>query len=237
MSDILLRPIVAMQVAVHRLREREDGQTTTEYAILLGFLAIAIIIALFFLRNVLRSLFSSAASSVSRAPGLGPTGSRHDGNGLPRAGRFAFAPGPAPPYEGFDGLDRTRLLAGCHSGSNHESVITPADVRRAVVYPGAERPFNRRRLHMSDILLRPIIAMQVAVHQLREREDGQTTTEYAILLGFLAIAIIIALFFLQERAAQPLLERSQLRFAGTGLSPAGRRLRTARRLGGPFRLV
>ena len=51
------------------LREREDGQTTTEYAILLGFLAIAIIIALFFLRNVLRSLFSSAASSVSNAPG------------------------------------------------------------------------------------------------------------------------------------------------------------------------
>ena len=69
MSDYLLRPIVATQVAIHRLREREDGQTTTEYAILLGFLAIAIIIALFFLRNVLRSLFSSAASSVSNAPG------------------------------------------------------------------------------------------------------------------------------------------------------------------------
>ena len=75
MSDILLRPIIAMQVAVHQLREREDGQTTTEYAILLGFLAIAIIVALFFLRNVLRSLFSSAASSVSNAPGgLNPTG-------------------------------------------------------------------------------------------------------------------------------------------------------------------
>jgi len=53
---------------VHELREREDGQTTTEYAILLGFLAIAIIIALFFLRNVLRGLFSNAASSVSGAP-------------------------------------------------------------------------------------------------------------------------------------------------------------------------
>ena len=53
----------------HELREREDGQTTTEYAILLGFLAIAIIIALFFLRNVLRELFSDAASSVSNAPG------------------------------------------------------------------------------------------------------------------------------------------------------------------------
>jgi Flp pilus assembly pilin Flp len=69
MSDILLRPIIAAQVAVQQLREREDGQTTTEYAILLGFLAIAIIIALFFLRNVLRSLFSNAASSVSGAPG------------------------------------------------------------------------------------------------------------------------------------------------------------------------
>ena len=72
MSDILLRPIIAMQVAVHQLREREDGQTTTEYAILLGFLAIAIIIALFFLRNVLRSLFSTAASSVSTRPAADP---------------------------------------------------------------------------------------------------------------------------------------------------------------------
>ena len=55
---------------------------------------------------------------------------------------------------------------------------------------------------MSDILMRPFVALQVAVHELREREDGQTTTEYAILLGFLAIAIIVALFFLQERPAQ-----------------------------------
>ena len=69
MSDILLRPIVAMQIAVHRLRERGIARRRPEYAILLGFLAIAIIIALFFLRNVLRSLFSSAASSVSGAPG------------------------------------------------------------------------------------------------------------------------------------------------------------------------
>ncbi len=68
MTEILMRPVVWAQVAVHELREREDGQTTTEYAILLGFLAIAIIIALFFLRNVLRQLFSSAASSVSNAP-------------------------------------------------------------------------------------------------------------------------------------------------------------------------
>ena len=69
MTDVLLRPLVRLQIAATELREREDGQTTTEYAILLGFLAIAIIIALFFLRGVLRSLFSSAASSVSGAPG------------------------------------------------------------------------------------------------------------------------------------------------------------------------
>jgi len=68
MTDLLWQPIVRLQIAVAELREREDGQTTTEYAILLGFLAIAIIIALFFLRNVLRSLFSEAASSVSGAP-------------------------------------------------------------------------------------------------------------------------------------------------------------------------
>jgi Flp pilus assembly pilin Flp len=68
MTDILMRPLVWLQVELAELREREDGQTTTEYAILLGFLAIAIIIALFFLRGVLRSLFSTAASSVSRAP-------------------------------------------------------------------------------------------------------------------------------------------------------------------------
>ena len=69
MSDLLLRTVVRMQVAAYELRNREDGQTTTEYAILLGFLAIAIIIALFFLRDVLRGLFSDAASSVSGAPG------------------------------------------------------------------------------------------------------------------------------------------------------------------------
>ena len=90
MSDILLRPIVAMQIAVHRLREREDGQTTTEYAILLGFLAIAIIVALFFLRNVLRSLFSSAASSVSKRAGLTAAGSKRLDERPASAGRTSL---------------------------------------------------------------------------------------------------------------------------------------------------
>ena len=42
---------------------------------------------------------------------------------------------------------------------------------------------------MTDILMRPLVRLQVKLAELREREDGQTTTEYAILLGFLAIAI------------------------------------------------
>ncbi len=57
MTDILMRPSDCYcRSRCMELREREDGQTTTEYAILLGFLAIAIIVALFFLRNVLRGL-------------------------------------------------------------------------------------------------------------------------------------------------------------------------------------
>ena len=69
MYELLMRPLVRLQIAAVELREREDGQTTTEYAILLGFLAIAIIIAIFFLRNVIKQLFSDAAKSVQSAPG------------------------------------------------------------------------------------------------------------------------------------------------------------------------
>jgi hypothetical protein len=68
MTDLLMSPFVALQVAVHGLRDREDGQTKTEYAIVLGGLALAIIIALFFLRNTLRCGPSDAAYSVSNAP-------------------------------------------------------------------------------------------------------------------------------------------------------------------------
>lgn len=69
MSDTLLRAAARMQVAASDLRNREDGQTTTEYAILLGFLAIAIIVAILLLRDEIRELFSDAASSVGSAPG------------------------------------------------------------------------------------------------------------------------------------------------------------------------
>jgi Flp pilus assembly pilin Flp len=69
MTDSLMIPLVALQVAAHALREREDGQTKTELAILLAFVVIAIIVALFFLRTPRHGLFSDAPSSVSNAPG------------------------------------------------------------------------------------------------------------------------------------------------------------------------
>lgn len=69
MSDVLLRPLVRLQVAVAELRKREDGQTTTEYAILIGFLAIAIIAAIILLRDEIQDLFEEASSSVANAPG------------------------------------------------------------------------------------------------------------------------------------------------------------------------
>ena len=69
MSDVLLRVWVSGQNALYNLREREEGQTTSEYAILLGFLAVAIIVALFFLRHQIKGLFSTAAKSISQAPG------------------------------------------------------------------------------------------------------------------------------------------------------------------------
>ena len=49
----------------------ERGQTTTEYAILIGFLAIAIIIGIVVLRDNIVDLFKGAGSSIEQAPGNG----------------------------------------------------------------------------------------------------------------------------------------------------------------------
>jgi Flp pilus assembly pilin Flp len=69
MTDLLMRSWIRLQTSATDLRKREEGQTTTEYAILLGFLAIAIIVAIVLLKDVLINLFTDAAASVSNAPG------------------------------------------------------------------------------------------------------------------------------------------------------------------------
>ena len=47
----------------------EAGQTTTEYAILLGFLALAIIVAVLFLRGALIDLFMLVVNTLNPQPG------------------------------------------------------------------------------------------------------------------------------------------------------------------------
>lgn len=67
-----LRLWVGLQVLPCRLRD-ERGQTTTEYAILIGFLAIAVIIGIVFLRDQIVDLFRKSGSSIQQAPNGGGT--------------------------------------------------------------------------------------------------------------------------------------------------------------------
>lgn len=66
--NTLLRAWVGLQLLPSRLRE-ERGQTTTEYAILIGFLAVAIIVAIIFLRDSIIDLFRQSGSTIKDAPG------------------------------------------------------------------------------------------------------------------------------------------------------------------------
>jgi Flp pilus assembly pilin Flp len=65
MSDILLRPYVRVQATIDALRNREEGQTITEYALIIASIAILLIIAMLFLGGKIDDLFSSTGSSVS----------------------------------------------------------------------------------------------------------------------------------------------------------------------------
>jgi Flp pilus assembly pilin Flp len=50
---------------VFALRERREGQTMAEYALILGGIAIVVILALVFLGGRIRDLFESTGSSVN----------------------------------------------------------------------------------------------------------------------------------------------------------------------------
>ena len=51
---------------VFRLRERQDGQTMAEYALILGGIAIVVILAIVFLGGRIRDLFQATGSSVTQ---------------------------------------------------------------------------------------------------------------------------------------------------------------------------
>ena len=64
MSDILLRAAVRAQSAMYDLRDRESGQTMTEYAIIIAAVAVLLIVALLFLSGRIGELFSDTGNSV-----------------------------------------------------------------------------------------------------------------------------------------------------------------------------
>jgi Flp pilus assembly pilin Flp len=65
MTDLLLRPVVSLQTAISALRDREEGQTITEYALIIASIAILLIIAMLFLAGKIDDLFSSTGTSVA----------------------------------------------------------------------------------------------------------------------------------------------------------------------------
>ena len=65
MSEILLRPYVRVQTTIAALRDREEGQTITEYALIIASIAILLIIAMLFLAGRIDDLFSNTGTSVA----------------------------------------------------------------------------------------------------------------------------------------------------------------------------
>ncbi len=60
--------VVYLQNLVTRLRERQEGQTMAEYALILGGIAVVVIAGILILGPAIRDLFSSTGSSVSNFP-------------------------------------------------------------------------------------------------------------------------------------------------------------------------
>ena len=68
MSEMLLRPWIRVQTTIAALRDREDGQTITEYALIIASIAILLIVAMLFLAGKIDDLFSDTGTSVE-SPG------------------------------------------------------------------------------------------------------------------------------------------------------------------------
>ena len=58
--------VVRAQSVVADAREREEGQTFVEYALLLAGIAILLLVAIYFLKNSIANLFSKTGSSINQ---------------------------------------------------------------------------------------------------------------------------------------------------------------------------
>jgi Flp pilus assembly pilin Flp len=61
--------VVYLQNTWARLRDRQEGQTMAEYALILGGIAILVIAGILILGHAVRDLLKSTVSSVSDFPG------------------------------------------------------------------------------------------------------------------------------------------------------------------------
>ena len=68
MDTIFNTVAVRAQNAWFSLREREEGQTLVEYALIISLVALACIAALVFLSGKIQDLFSSAGNSLPPNP-------------------------------------------------------------------------------------------------------------------------------------------------------------------------
>jgi Flp pilus assembly pilin Flp len=59
---------VYLQNTWFRVRERQEGQTMAEYALILGLIALFVIIMIIFLGGQIKDLFRKTGSSVQLAP-------------------------------------------------------------------------------------------------------------------------------------------------------------------------
>jgi Flp pilus assembly pilin Flp len=64
MNEMFLRPLIRVQTAIAALRNREEGHTITEYALIIASIAVLLILAMLFLAGKLDDLFSDTGTSV-----------------------------------------------------------------------------------------------------------------------------------------------------------------------------
>lgn len=69
MSAAFTWMVVRAQNLVANAREREEGQTFVEYALLLAGIAILTIVAIIFLKDKIKELFSDTGSSLNNPVG------------------------------------------------------------------------------------------------------------------------------------------------------------------------
>ena len=60
--------VVYLQNTVARLRDREEGQTMAEYALIIGGIAIVVIAGILILGPAIRDLFEDTGDSVNNFP-------------------------------------------------------------------------------------------------------------------------------------------------------------------------